>query len=129
MLRPNYDLISDDFLNRRCGANGDFTYVLRMTLFRAAYEADRRYYLYTGEKAKEYRRLSYELEEIAHNVEEYRDEGGRIEPIHMATILEALTLSRYLILLDQRETRFQYDALLRHLVHAQEDDGTENVAA
>ena len=49
MLHPNYDIISEDFRNRRCGADSDFTYLLRMTLFRASNEADRRYYLCAGE--------------------------------------------------------------------------------
>ncbi len=129
MLHPNYDIISEDFRNRRCGADSDFTYLLRMTLFRASNEADRRYYLCAGEKAKEYRRLSYELEEMASSIEDYQDEGGGIKPMHMAMIVEGLTLSRYLILLDQMETRTRYDALLRYLVQDQEGFWPNDLAA
>lgn len=129
MLNPSYDLFVPDFRNKQCATKRDSTYILRMLLFRASNEADRRYYLCIGEKAKEYRRLSYELDEMAGRVEDYLDQSGRIKPVYMAMILEAVVLSRNLILLDQTETRLEYEALLRNLVHAQEDGWSEGIAA
>lgn len=122
MIDFNDCYIDEDFLRSASLMTCDFKYFLRMTLFRAANEADRRYYLYNGEKAKEYRRLSYELDEMASVIEDYIDEDGRIKPQHMASITEAVILSRYLILLDQVETRFQHEALLRHLVFPLDGD-------
>lgn len=122
MIDFNDCYIDEDFLRSASLMTCDFKYLLRMTLFRAANEADRRYYLYNGEKAKEYRRLSYELDEMASVIEDYIDEDGRIKPQHMASITEAVILSRYLILLDQVETRFQHEALLRHLVFPLDGD-------
>jgi hypothetical protein len=129
MINFNIDYITEDFRHFRHRSNSDYTYLLRMTLFRAANEADRRYYLTTGEKAKEYRRLSYELDEMASDIEHYLDDGERIKPKYIATILEAVILSRHLILLDQRETRAQYDAIIDNLVHVQEDSETGEIAA
>ncbi|WP_187278254.1 hypothetical protein, partial [Methylobacterium sp. WL7] len=119
---PNYELISVNIPKNRYVGISESTYDLRMMLFRAANEADRRYYLYGGEKAKEYRRLAHELDEMASVTGDYIDEDGRIKPQHMASITEAVILSRHLILLDQIETRFQYEALLRHLVFPQDGD-------
>ncbi|MFB0487687.1 hypothetical protein ABIE45_000273 [Methylobacterium sp. OAE515] len=129
MINPNYNLISEDFRDIQWNASSDITHVLRMMLFRAANESDRRYYLYAGEKAKEYRRISYELDEVARDIEHYLDDNRRVKPKHMAMIFEALILARHLILLDRRETRVQYEALMGNLFQTQEDGWSYDLAA
>lgn len=129
MINPDYGLISEDFRNNERSLDSDSTYLLRMMLFRAGNEADRRYYLSNGEKAKEYRRIAYELEDLAGDIERYRDETGRIKPQFMAIIFEAITLARYLILLDQRETGAQYEAIVENLFRPGKDYWPNDMAA
>ncbi|UIN34883.1 hypothetical protein [Methylobacterium oryzae] len=100
-----------------------------MMVFRAASEADRRYYLNAGEKAKEYRRLSYELDELAHDIEHYLDETGQIKPQHLTLMFEALILARYLILLDQWETDILYENLMMNLVYPRKNGWPVDLAA
>lgn len=121
MINPSYGLISEDFRSNQWCKNSDSTYLLRMMLFRAANEADRRYYLSTGEKAKEYRRITYELNELADDIEHYMNEAGRIKSRYKTMIFEAIILARHLILLDQSETHVQYETLTRNLFHPQAD--------
>lgn len=98
-------------------------------LFRAANEADRRYYLTAGEKAKEYKRLSYVLDELAHDVEHYLDGTGQIKPRHLTMIFESLILARYLISLDHRQTGSQYETLMWNLVYPRKDGWPKDLAA
>lgn len=129
MINPIYSLISEDFRNNQWGKNSDPTYLLRMMLFRAGNEADRRYYLSTGEKAKEYRRLAYELDELAGDIEHYMDETGRIKHQYAAVISEALILAGHLIFLDHSETGIQYEALVENLFHPKDDSWQDDLAA
>lgn len=129
MINPDYDLISKNFHIRLYDRNSDSTYILRMMLFRAASEADRRYYLNAGEKAKEYRRLSYELDELAHDIEHYLDETGQIKPKYLTLMFEALILARYLILLDQWETDILYENLMMNLVYPRKNGWPVDLAA
>ncbi|MBA7568269.1 hypothetical protein ES708_09990 [subsurface metagenome] len=129
MIHPNYGLISEDFRGNRYDANSDSTYLLRMMLFRGGSEADRRYYLSDGEKAKEYRRLAYELDEMADDIEHCVNETGQIKPEYVAMIFEALVLARHLLLSDQLETGIQYETIMRSLSYPQKYSWPENMAA
>lgn len=129
MINPDYGLISEDFHSNQWGKNSDSTYLLRMMLFRGGNEADRRYYLSNGEKAKEYRRIAYELDELASDIEHYLEETGRIKRQYAAMISEALILAGHLILLDQSETGIQYEALMENLFHSRKDGWSDNMAA
>lgn len=129
MINPDYGLIFEDFRSNELNLNSDSTYLLRMMLFRAGNEADRRYYLSDGEKAKEYRRIAYELDELAGDIELYLDETGRIKPQFIAIIFEAVTLARYLILLDQRETGAQYEAIVQNLFYPRKEGWPNAMAA
>lgn len=129
MIKANFDFISEDFRYSKHLFTSDSTYLLRMMLFRAGSEAGRRYYLSNGEKAKEYRRIAYELDELAGDIERYLDDTGRIKPQFIAIIFEAITLARYLILLDQRETGVRYEAIVENLFYPRKDGWPDAMAA
>lgn len=116
MIQPNYKFLSEDFISVHEQKNCDFSYILCNMLFRGAREAEVRSFRADGEKAKEYKRLMYELDDLSDDISSLIDSSGRVAPVHWNAVLEAVRISRFLLVIDSKEVASRYEWLVDSLV-------------
>jgi hypothetical protein len=93
----------------------DNSYVLRKMLLRGSMEADYRYRLYEGDRAFDFKRLSYQFDDLLSDLDNMFDDRCMIRDEHCITLIRAIQNCQDLLALDQAETSADYRNLMAYL--------------
>jgi hypothetical protein len=106
-----------DFFAAEDRSSSDNSYVLRKMLSRGIKEAQYRYYINEGDKAFEYKKLMFELEDLLDNLDSMIGENVLVYGEHRVKMMETIKLCQCLLAIDQAETNADYNNLVAYLTH------------
>jgi hypothetical protein len=95
--------------------DSDFRFVLRNVLYRGAEEANYLSFQFDGDDSEAFRRARIYLEGIILDLPDMLDHHGNVLPHCRVTILEAVTLARYLMSIEWQQAAAQLDMLEEQL--------------
>lgn len=115
MPNPNYEYIYEILTRAYDHRNCDFMFVLRNILYRGSEEANYLSFQFDDDDGERFRQVKIYLEGIILDLPDMLDHQGNVLAHCRSTILEAVTLSRYLIAIERAQTASQLDMLEERL--------------
>lgn len=129
MSSINYKYVIEDLHAANDGTSSDYRYVMRKMLVRGSSEAMYRSRINDGDKAFEYKRIMYGIEDVLENLDSMIDRDGNIQAHHRRDIIETLIDCSCLLGIDQAETNADYNKLKSYLSKDLFDSGREKSKA